>query len=43
VALVIAGYSYAEIRDMTPGRTATNVNKSLVKGRARIRRTRRQR
>jgi DNA-directed RNA polymerase specialized sigma24 family protein len=43
VALFVAGYSYAEIREMTPGRTATNVNKSLVKGRARIRRARRQR
>jgi DNA-directed RNA polymerase specialized sigma24 family protein len=37
---VIAGYSYAEIRELTPGRTATNLNKSLVKARARIRRAR---
>jgi DNA-directed RNA polymerase specialized sigma24 family protein len=43
VALFVAGYSYAEIRGMTPGRTATNVTKSLVKGRARIRRARRER
>jgi DNA-directed RNA polymerase specialized sigma24 family protein len=38
LALVIAGYSYAEIRERTPGRTATNLNKSLVKARMRIRR-----
>jgi DNA-directed RNA polymerase specialized sigma24 family protein len=37
LALKIAGYSYAEIREMTPGRTATNVNKSLAKARRRIR------
>jgi DNA-directed RNA polymerase specialized sigma24 family protein len=37
LALKIAGYSYAEIRELTPGRTATNVNKALVKARARIR------
>jgi DNA-directed RNA polymerase specialized sigma24 family protein len=43
MALFVAGYSYAEIREMTPGRTATNVNKSLVKARARIRRARPQR
>ena len=29
-----------EIRALTPGRTFTNVNKSLAKARARIRRTR---
>jgi DNA-directed RNA polymerase specialized sigma24 family protein len=40
VSLVIAGYSYAEIRERTPGRTATNLNKSLVKARQRIRRAR---
>jgi DNA-directed RNA polymerase specialized sigma24 family protein len=40
--LKIAGYSYAEIGELTPGRTATNVNKSLVKARARIRRARPQ-
>ena len=37
LALKIAGYSYAEIRELTPGRTATNVNKALEKARARIR------
>jgi DNA-directed RNA polymerase specialized sigma24 family protein len=40
LSLVIAGYSYAEIRGLTPGRTTTSVNKSLVKARARIRRAR---
>jgi DNA-directed RNA polymerase specialized sigma24 family protein len=35
--LKLAGYSYEEIRLLTPGRTATNLNKSLVKARARIR------
>jgi DNA-directed RNA polymerase specialized sigma24 family protein len=35
--LKIAGYSYEEIRRRIPGRTATNVNKSLVKARRRIR------
>ena len=39
-ALKVAGYSYEEIRARTPGRTYTNVNKSLVKARARIRRAR---
>jgi DNA-directed RNA polymerase specialized sigma24 family protein len=38
--LKVAGYSYEEIRARTPGRTRTNVNKSLVKARARIRRMR---
>jgi DNA-directed RNA polymerase specialized sigma24 family protein len=38
LTLKIAGYSYEEIRALTPGRTFTNVNKSLVKARARIRR-----
>ena len=37
LALKIAGYSYEEIRSRIPGRTATNVNKSLVKARSRIR------
>ena len=37
LALKVAGYSYEEIRARTPGRTRTNVNKSLVKARARIR------
>lgn len=40
LTLKIAGYSYEEIRALTPGRTFTNVNKSLVKARAKIRRTR---
>jgi len=40
LALKVAGYSYKEIRARTPGRTRTNVNKSLVKGRARIRQMR---
>jgi DNA-directed RNA polymerase specialized sigma24 family protein len=38
LALKIAGYSYKEIQGRTPGRTMTNVNKSLAKARARIRR-----
>jgi hypothetical protein len=38
LALKIAGYSYEEIRARTPRRTRTNVNKSLVKARACIRR-----
>ena len=38
LALKVAGYSYEEIRaQITGGRTYTNVNKSLVKARARIR------
>jgi hypothetical protein len=40
LALKVAGYSYEEIRARTPGRTRTNVNKSLVKARTRIRRMR---
>ena len=40
LTLKVAGYSYEEIRAHTPGRTYTNVNKSLVKARARIRRMR---
>jgi DNA-directed RNA polymerase specialized sigma24 family protein len=40
LTLKTAGYSYDEIRALTPGRTFTNVNKSLVKARARIRRAR---
>ncbi len=43
LALKVAGYSYEEIRAQTPGRTRTNVNKSLVKARAGIRRMRRPR
>jgi DNA-directed RNA polymerase specialized sigma24 family protein len=38
LALRVAGYSHEEIRARTPGRTRTNVSKSLVKARARIRR-----
>jgi DNA-directed RNA polymerase specialized sigma24 family protein len=41
LALKVAGYSYEEIRAQTPGRTRTNVNKSLVKARAHMRRMRR--
>ena len=40
LTLKVAGYSYEEIRALTPGRTFTNVNKSLVKARAKIRRPR---
>ena len=40
LALKVAGYSYEEIRAHTPARTRTNVNKSLVKARAHIRRAR---
>jgi DNA-directed RNA polymerase specialized sigma24 family protein len=40
LTLKIAGYSYEEIRALTPGRTFTNLNKSLVKARAEIRRAR---
>jgi DNA-directed RNA polymerase specialized sigma24 family protein len=42
LALKVAGCSYEEIRAQTPGRTRTNVNKSLVKARAHIRRARPQ-
>ena len=38
--LKLAGYSYEEIRRLSPDRTTTNVNKSLVKARAHIRRMR---
>jgi DNA-directed RNA polymerase specialized sigma24 family protein len=40
LTLKVAGYSYEEIRALTPGRTFTNVSKSLMKARGRIRRTR---
>jgi DNA-directed RNA polymerase specialized sigma24 family protein len=40
LTMKVAGYSYEEIRTLTGGRTFTNVNKSLVKARARIRRGR---
>jgi hypothetical protein len=36
LALKVAGYTYEEIRILTGDRTFTNVNKSLVKARARI-------
>jgi DNA-directed RNA polymerase specialized sigma24 family protein len=41
LTLKVAGYTYEEIRGMTGGRTFTNVSKSLVKARARIRRSQR--
>jgi DNA-directed RNA polymerase specialized sigma24 family protein len=37
LTLLVAGFSYAEIRRMTGGRTHTNVNKQLTKARARVR------
>jgi hypothetical protein len=37
---MLPGYTYEEIRARTPGRTMTNVNKSLRKARARVRRAR---
>jgi RNA polymerase sigma factor (sigma-70 family) len=37
LALRLAGYSYEEIRSRVPGRTFTNVNKSLRKARRRVR------
>ena len=40
LALKVAGYSYKEIRARTPGRTMSNVDKSLRKARARARRSR---
>jgi DNA-directed RNA polymerase specialized sigma24 family protein len=39
LSMKVAGYSYEEIRAITGGRTFTNVNKSLVKARAQIRKT----
>jgi DNA-directed RNA polymerase specialized sigma24 family protein len=38
LALLIAGYSYREIAEITGGRTRTNVNKALVKARQGLRR-----
>ena len=38
LSLRVAGFTYREIAAMTGGRTYTNVNKHLVKARARIRR-----
>jgi len=40
LTMKIAGYSCEEIRNLTGGRTFTNVNKSLVKARRRIRQER---
>ena len=40
LTLKVAGHSYDEIRALTLGRTFTNLNKSLVKARAGIRRAR---
>jgi len=37
LALLAAGFSYAEIAELTGGRTYTNVNKHLVKARAQVR------
>jgi DNA-directed RNA polymerase specialized sigma24 family protein len=37
LTLRLAGHTYEEIRHITGGRTFTNVSKSLVTGRARIR------
>ena len=37
VSLLVAGFSYREIAEMTGGRTFTNVKKHLAKGRARLR------
>jgi DNA-directed RNA polymerase specialized sigma24 family protein len=37
LTLLVAGFSYFEIAQMTGGRTYTNVNKHLAKARARIR------
>lgn len=37
LTLLVAGFSYAEIRELTGGRTFTNVNKHLAKARARVR------
>lgn len=37
LALLVGGFRYHEIAEMTGGRTYTNVNKHLVKARARIR------
>jgi DNA-directed RNA polymerase specialized sigma24 family protein len=37
LTLLVAGFSYAEIAELTGGRTYTNVNKHLAKARARVR------
>jgi RNA polymerase sigma factor (sigma-70 family) len=37
LTLLVAGFSYSEIAQMTGGRTHANVNKQITKGRARLR------
>lgn len=37
LTLLVAGFSYREIAQMTGGRTQTNVNKHIAKGRSRVR------
>ncbi len=37
LTLLVAGYSYVEIAQLTGGRTYTNVNKHIAKARARVR------
>ena len=37
LTLLVAGYSYIEIAELTGGRTYTNVNKHIAKARARVR------
>ena len=37
LTLLVAGFSYVEIAELTGGRTYTNVNKHLAKARARVR------
>ena len=37
LTLLVAGFSYDEIAELTGGRTYTNVNKHLAKARARVR------
>jgi DNA-directed RNA polymerase specialized sigma24 family protein len=37
LTLLVAGFSYVEIAELTSGRTYTNVNKHLAKARARVR------
>ena len=37
LTLLVAGFSYVEIAEMTGGRTYTNVNKHIAKARARVR------
>ncbi len=36
LTLLVAGFSYREIAEMTGGRTYTNVNKHIAKARARV-------